>query len=485
MNYNVGNIEFLRGISMFSGLSEDELKGMTEKAEVVPHVRDAFICKEGEKADSMYVIKSGIVQIFCDDGKGGRNVLTHLKLGEYFGEMSLLTEEPRTASAVALAETEVIKIKKDDFHALIKTNSSVAVAIIKTLCDRLSKANIGGSKDKSFNVYSVLGPDTSSGKSFFARNLAMAMQTILGKPVLLYDPNVRDDRVARFLGIEQRSKIIDELVDRERILDINKYVVTAPCGLLTVLPHENGLTDLRLKEFHTFSLMKTVLERFEFIVVDSSSMFTKVTKEIVQSSDKIVNLISSKNISIGGLINHFEETRRGWKVSPDKVVYGVNHLTDDPTKESIIQEKDKEFIRFELPFDKALAGHREADKQVLLQRDANHPISRIVTAQAENILFDQSIAILLPAFDSDPGKASLAKRWAETGVAELSSCLRNTELKGPVAREGGTCYQISGRTAKWLLNKQVPILVDFANRFKKEFAIEKVVLSINNQENTI
>lgn len=283
--------EFLRAVPLFSGLTPEEMNPFQAKLEVIQFVRDAFICKEGEKADSMFVIKSGIVQIFCDDGHSGRKILTHLKLGDYFGEMSLLTEEPRTASAVALAETEVIRIRKEDFYSLLKSAPGVALAVIRTLCERLAKANAGSSGEKKCNVFAVMGPDTSSGKSLFARNLALAMQNLLGKTVFLFDPNLRDDRVARNLGIDKHSRIIDELVEKERISDLTKYVAKAPCGLSTLLPQENGLTDLRLKEFHTFALMKHIFENFEFVVIDSSSMFTKVTKEIVQSVDKIVYLI--------------------------------------------------------------------------------------------------------------------------------------------------------------------------------------------------
>ncbi|MEW6712480.1 MAG: cyclic nucleotide-binding domain-containing protein, partial [Candidatus Riflebacteria bacterium] len=98
--------DFLKGVSLFSDLNDEELKNVSQQIDEIEFVRDAFICKEGQQADSMFIIKSGIVQIFCDDGKGGRKILTHLKLGEYFGEMALLTDEPRNASAIALAETE-------------------------------------------------------------------------------------------------------------------------------------------------------------------------------------------------------------------------------------------------------------------------------------------------------------------------------------------------------------------------------------------
>jgi CRP-like cAMP-binding protein len=477
--------EFLRGVSLFSYLSDDELESITKSAEVIEFVRDAFICKEGQQADSMFIIKSGIVQIFCDDGKGGRKILTHLKLGEYFGEMSLLTDDPRNASAVALAETEVIRLKKEDFRNLLKTSPGVSLSIIKTLCARLSKTNHGSASMKKHNVYSVLGPDTSSGKSLFARNLALSMQKELGKEVLLYDPNLRDERVAKLLGVEERSRIIDDLIDHERISDIKKYVVQAPCGLLTILPQENGLTDIRLKEFHTFSLMQTILANYEYVVVDSSSMFTKVTKEIVQSSDKIVYLISSKNVSIAGLMDHFDETRRGWKVKPEKIIFGVNHMTDDPTQESIITEKDRERISFEIPFLREISGNREPDIKLIVQKNENHPLSEICKDQAIKILFGQEIGVFLPTFDEQPAKAELASRWLENAKTEFSQTLKKVEVKGPLTRNNIQCNLLTGFSSRWDHNTQVVKMVEFANRFKKEFGIDKVILSLNGQDSVV
>lgn len=477
--------DFLRNVSLFANLPEDELTNISKQIEVKEYVRDAFICKEGEAADSMYIIKSGIVQIFCDDGTGGRKILTHLKLGEYFGEMALLTDEPRTASSVALAETELIKLTKESFHKLLRTSPGVSLSIIRTLCARLSKTNLGSAQTKMHNVYSVLGPDTGSGKSLFARNLALAMQKELGKDVLLYDPNVRDDKVARLLGVEERSNIIDELIDRERISDIRKYIVKAPCGLLTLIPQQNGLTDVRLKEFHTFSLMQTIMERFEFVVVDSSSMFTKVTKEIVQNCDRIVYLISSKNVSIGGLIDHFDETRRGWKVKPEKIIIGVNHLTDDPTQASIITDHDRERISFEIPYCKELAGAKGPDTLPLVCADPDHPLSRISKIQAQAILYSQTLGLFLPTFDEEPAKAELASRWIQSGREEFSKTLKNVQIKGPMTRNDTLCQLLTGHTSQWDLNNQVVRLVDFSNRFKKEFGINGLVLSLNGQESII
>ncbi len=478
------NTDFLKNVQLFSNLSEEELVSISKEAEVKQYEKDVFICKEGEKADAMFIIKSGIVQIFCDDGAGGRKVLSHLKLGEYFGEMALLTDEPRNASSVALGDAEVIMLTKESFHKLLNRYPAVSLSIIKTLCARLSKTNLGTGRRKLHQTYSIIGPDTSSGKSLFARNLALAMQKELGKDVLLYDPNVRDDKVAKMLGVEERSDIIDELVEREQIKDISKYIAKTPSGLLTVIPQENGLTDVRLKEFHTFSLMQSIAANFEFVVIDSSLMQTRITNEIMQNSDKIIYLISSKNVSITGLIEHFDATRQNWKIKAEKVIIGVNHLTDDVSQESLITDKDKERISFEIPFAKELVGVRDA-RIPLVEAEPTHPLAQIATKQAQSILYSESIGLLIPTFNEEPAKAALALRWMESGESQFPETLKNIKLSETINRDGEEFKLLTGRTSNWELNDLVVKFVDFANKFKKEFRIDGMVLLLNGQESLI
>lgn len=479
--------DFFKRVPLFSDLKDEELNNLQEKAEILNFSRDAFICKEGQQGDSMFIIKSGIVQIYCDDGNGGKKILTHLKLGEYFGEMALLTAAPRNATVVALAETEVIRLKKVDFDELLKSHNAVCISIIKTLCERLSKTNIGTAQIKKHNVFAVMGPDTSSGKSLFARNLALAMAYALNEDVLLYDPNLRDDRVAKMLSVTQRSHIIDELVSREKVSDISKYVVKAPCGLMTVLPQEKGITDTRLKEFHTYSLMTTIMENYKYIVVDSSSMFTKVTKEIVQNCNKIVYLISSKNLSVAGLMDYFDKTRREWNVAPENVIYGINHNTNVATEEGVILDKDRERISFEIPFIPEFKGMRspQTDGRLILQSQPDHLLSKASFSVAKEILFDQIIGLELPTFADDMAKNSLAQRWIESALQEFSVDIKDVTLSGSMLRNGMPIRIITGRTSKWQLNDQVVKIVDFANRFKNEFDVKTLYLTLNNQESVI
>jgi hypothetical protein len=184
-------------------------------------------------------------------------------------------------------------------------------------------------------------------------------------------------------------------------------------------------------------------------------------------------------------MDHFDETRRGWKVAPEKIVFGVNHTTNDPSQESLITDKDRERISFEIPFCKELQGKRDPEQQLLVQTSPDHPLTRVCAEQSVDILFDQSIGLFLPTFEDQPAKAELAARWIESGVNELSQVLRKVTVKGPITRNDTLCKQLCGNSSKWDLNNQVVKIVDFSNRFKKEFEIDKLILSLNNQESVI
>ena len=78
-----------------------------------------LVLQEGEPGDCMYVIKRGEVEIFTADAQGKERILARLKEGDFFGEISLLTGKPRTASVRTLLPTELVRLKKNDFDPLL------------------------------------------------------------------------------------------------------------------------------------------------------------------------------------------------------------------------------------------------------------------------------------------------------------------------------------------------------------------------------
>ena len=101
------------------------------------------IVAEGDKGDSMYVVQAGKVEVIKQDG-GSERQLGTLKSGEFFGEMSLLEGETRSATVRAVGEAHVIEVDKKTVEKRLQENPNLAVNMLKTISGRLREANSKG-----------------------------------------------------------------------------------------------------------------------------------------------------------------------------------------------------------------------------------------------------------------------------------------------------------------------------------------------------
>ncbi|HHX38987.1 MAG TPA: Crp/Fnr family transcriptional regulator [Armatimonadetes bacterium] len=98
------------------------------------------IFAEGERGDEMYLIHEGKVRIHRRMG-GRETTLAVLPPGECFGEMALIDDGPRSASATALARTQLVVIARSTFETLVCTNASIFAGLLRKLSERLRRAN--------------------------------------------------------------------------------------------------------------------------------------------------------------------------------------------------------------------------------------------------------------------------------------------------------------------------------------------------------
>lgn len=96
--------------------------------------------KEGDGGKEMYVIQSGKVRISVTV-RGVEKVLAELGAGEFFGEMSILNDKPRSASATVAEDSKLLVIDPKTFEAMVRGNPEIAIRIIKMLSKRLEEAN--------------------------------------------------------------------------------------------------------------------------------------------------------------------------------------------------------------------------------------------------------------------------------------------------------------------------------------------------------
>lgn len=110
---------------------------MQKFGKVVP--KGSILFNDGDSGTQMYVIHSGRVKISKKIGDTEKT-LAILPPGEFFGEMAILNNEPRTATAEVVEDSELLIIDTDTFESMIKGNAEIAVRMIKKLSDRLREA---------------------------------------------------------------------------------------------------------------------------------------------------------------------------------------------------------------------------------------------------------------------------------------------------------------------------------------------------------
>jgi CRP-like cAMP-binding protein len=161
---------------------------------------------DGEKGEEMYIIQSGRVKI-SKRIRGVDKTLATLEKGEFFGEMAILNDKPRSASAETVDECEMLVIDRKTFDTLLRSNVEIAIRFIKRLADRLREAN-----DQMESL--MIKDNTSRVVSVLARRVKEQKKSaVIGVTI---------DELAGLAGIENAQvKMIIEKLASVRIVELS------------------------------------------------------------------------------------------------------------------------------------------------------------------------------------------------------------------------------------------------------------------------
>lgn len=127
-------IEILKQIPFFAQLSDEDLEAIGQKVEMQYFGPEQVIFEEGDYGEEMYIIKRGKVQVLRDF-----SILAVLSDNAFFGEMALVSDEPRNATIRAVTEVEALVLKKNDFRELLESKSSIASVVSYEVVKRANK----------------------------------------------------------------------------------------------------------------------------------------------------------------------------------------------------------------------------------------------------------------------------------------------------------------------------------------------------------
>lgn len=130
-------IEQLKKSFLFSGLPNEMLEALAQKVNEHQLAKDETLFKRGDEGDSLFVINTGWVKIVTEEADGEELILNQVGPGETIGEMALLDGEPRSAGVVAMADTSVLELKREDFIELLNQHPDLAHLVIRSISSRL------------------------------------------------------------------------------------------------------------------------------------------------------------------------------------------------------------------------------------------------------------------------------------------------------------------------------------------------------------
>ncbi len=127
----------LKKAFLFQGLPDDVLEALAQKMTHRRLAKDSVLFRRGDVGDALYIIDEGGVKIVHDAAQGGELVLNQCGPGETIGEMSLLDQEPRSASVVAVTDSQVLELKREAFFDLLDQRPDLALILIRSVSSRL------------------------------------------------------------------------------------------------------------------------------------------------------------------------------------------------------------------------------------------------------------------------------------------------------------------------------------------------------------
>ncbi len=133
--------ELFKRVSIFANVDDAALDRLGDLAISKDYAKNTQVCGQDEPGDSMFIIASGRVRVVLYGENGKEITLTYFSQGEFFGEMSLLDEQPRSANVITTEDSTLLVLKRDSFLLHLTESPATGINVMVELSRRLRKAD--------------------------------------------------------------------------------------------------------------------------------------------------------------------------------------------------------------------------------------------------------------------------------------------------------------------------------------------------------
>ncbi len=382
--------DVLRQVEIFENLDEAEIDKIGEMLKERRYQEEQVVFKRGERGDTLLIVAGGRVKLAITEGNQEK-VLAFYGAGDVFGEMGLLTGEPRSATATALSESRILTLSKEDFDTYVATNMVVMREMMRVISMRqaetIQRLARGGELDltsgtRGGKVYVVFGPRGGAGKTTLSVNLAVSLAQMRPDQASLLDLSLTFPHCALMLNLTPKASLAGVTADTLSKIDkegLDYYMVRHASTLRLIVG------SMRAEEGEIVSSEQVraaidILRRFNAnVVIDTASNFSEATIAALESADKVVMLCTPEITTLRDV----RECQRIFsdviKVPSDRLVYVVNNVL--PFKPIALEQFSQALeqpLDNEIPYGGEVPAKAATRGQAFVTSQAGTPIAKAV-----------------------------------------------------------------------------------------------------------
>lgn len=328
-------VALLRKMDLFNDLPDDALTKIGRLLKEQKFSEGDLIFAQDDPGDALYIVLQGRVRISTTDHFGRERVLAFYGPGEFFGDMAVLTDAPRSASATASTDTRLLQLRKDDFNALVNNNLSVMRGMLRVMVDRQTAMNTRVSQEAGATAGDVRGlvsvvfsPRGGAGQTMLATNLAVALAEATPDRVVILDLDLLFGHVAMLLDQTPRTSLaaISPAAIRAADRDSFSYYLSRHeesslrLMVATLRPEESELVSAE----HVRAAIEVLRRQFVHVIIDAGSRFGEPCLAAIEAADHVLVVSTPEPVALASAQEAQRVLHDLLGVSEDAITYILN-----------------------------------------------------------------------------------------------------------------------------------------------------------------
>ncbi|MCK5097643.1 MAG: cyclic nucleotide-binding domain-containing protein, partial [Desulfobacteraceae bacterium] len=316
---------FLKKVPLFSSIPNSQISKIASCFHFSEFQKDSIVFRQGDLSDSMYIIRSGAVLIYSEK-KETKFFQTELRRGDFFGEMALLSDLPRTATVKVTLDATLFYLKKNDFKNLISQNKHIGLFLSRLYARRLSSGFENQAVQQESTFYTILATDPDLGLSHFLYSMSYHISTESKKKVLIVEPHLELESIMQKFGLG-----IIPCPDESLFALLPDH--TYKPGDFKWFHHQSGFSVLQVNKGFNEKLvpvlpflMENFKYRYDLVIFSLAHHFGSLEQQAVRLCDKNLVLINNTRKALQDVKHKLNRIEKKAGIGLDRVRVGVSHL---------------------------------------------------------------------------------------------------------------------------------------------------------------